>query len=83
MISLFIIEFKKAIEELHAKEEKNVSNMDISSVGIVGEVKEPVKIVDNTKIKVYEDFLSQPIVNKTYTYEQIKKASEKLGSLCN
>ena len=37
-----------SIEELHAKEEKNVSNMDISSVGIVGEVKEPVKIVDNT-----------------------------------
>lgn len=41
------------------------------------------KIVDNTKIKVYEEFLSQPIVNKNYTYEQIKKDSEKLGSLCN
>lgn len=41
------------------------------------------KIVDDTKIKVYESFLSQPIVNKNYTYEQVKNSSEKLGSLCN
>lgn len=41
------------------------------------------KIVDDTKIKVYEGFLSQPTVNKNYTYEKVKEASEKLGSLCN
>ena len=41
------------------------------------------KMVDNTKIKVYEGFLSQPEVNKNFTYEQAKKASEELGSLCN
>lgn len=41
------------------------------------------KLVDRTIINGYEYFLSQPIVNKNYTYEQIKKASEKLGSLCN
>ena len=41
------------------------------------------KYIDNSKIKIYDTFLSQPTLTSNDTYETVKKKSEKLGSLCN
>ena len=41
------------------------------------------KFIDNSKIKVYDTFLSEPTLSSNDTYETVKKKSEKLGSLCN
>ncbi len=41
------------------------------------------KYLDNSKMKVYDSFLSQPTLTQKDTYKSVKKKSEKLGSLCN
>ena len=41
------------------------------------------KYIDNSKVIVYDTFLSQPTLSSNDTYETVKQKSEKLGSLCN
>lgn len=41
------------------------------------------KNLDFSKTKVYDEYLSQPSLTFSDTYETVKEKSEKLGSLCN